>query len=133
LGPVEGRVFGGSRVVIGKKNKFLFVLFSGGVRSESGSRMGQGRRKCCRAGWDEEGGRGQEACLLSPPPFLIPNPNWVGGEGWEEAVHMPTSVAYVTEEHCILVKGAFAYLALGIIGGEAVIGIGGGGYGCRRG
>jgi len=58
-------------------------------------------------------------------PFVytrgIPDRSWDGGEGWEEAVHMPASVTYVTEEHLVIVKGAFACLALVILGGGAAI------------
>ena len=43
--------------------------------------------------------------------------SWYSGEGWEEAVHMPTSVAYVAEEHFSFVAGALAHLALGILWG----------------
>jgi len=35
--------------------------------------------------------------------------------GGEEAVHMPTSVTYVTEKHFFLVKGAVTHLTLCII------------------
>jgi len=51
------------------------------------------------------------------------NPSWDGGEGGEQAVHMPTSFTNVTEEHFFFVKGALAYLALGILGGGAVTGV----------
>ena len=46
---------------------------------------------------------------------------------------MPTSFTHVTEEHFFFVKGALAYLALGIFGGGAASGVVGAGYGCRRG
>jgi len=84
--------------------------------------MGQGRRKCRRAAWDEEGGRGQEA---------FPNPNWVGGEGWEEAVHMPTSVAYVTEDICIISSshGLLHTWHWVSSGGKLSLGFGAGGMG----
>jgi len=45
----------------------------------------------------------------------IPYPSRDGGEGGEEAVHMPTGVTYVTEKHFFLVKGTL--LALLIIRG----------------
>jgi len=46
---------------------------------------------------------------------------------------MTTSVAYVTEEHFVLVKGALTRLALSILGGGVAMGDGGGLYGllCR--
>jgi len=42
---------------------------------------------------------------------------------------MPTSVAYVTEEHFVLVKGALTRLTLSILGGGVAMGDGGGLYG----
>ena len=48
----------------------------------------------------------------------FPSPNWDGGEGWEEAVHMPTSVTYVREERFIFVKRTLAYLVVSIIWGR---------------
>jgi len=39
---------------------------------------------------------------------------------------MPTSVAYVTEEHFVLVKGALTRLTLSILGGGVAMGDGGG-------
>ena len=63
----------------------------------------------------------------------FPDLSWDSGEGWEEAVHMPTSVAYVAEENFSFVAGALAHFALGIFGGGAAVGIGGGWYGCGRG
>ena len=46
---------------------------------------------------------------------------------------MPTSVAYVTEEHFVLIKGALTNLALGILGWGVARVNGGGLYGllCR--
>jgi len=35
---------------------------------------------------------------------------WNSGKGWEKAVHMPSCVAYVTEEHMVFVKWALTYL-----------------------
>jgi len=44
-----------------------------------------------------------------------PDPNWEGGEGWEEAVHMPSCVTYVAEEYFMFVKWTLPYLAVSII------------------
>jgi len=41
----------------------------------------------------------------------FPDPSRDGGEGGEEAGHMPTGVTYVTEKHSFLVKGTLAHLA----------------------
>jgi len=46
---------------------------------------------------------------------------------------MPTSVTYVTVEHFFFLKGALAYLTLGIFGGRAAMGVGEGWYGYRCG
>ena len=62
----------------------------------------------------------------------MPKPIWDGGEGWEEAVHMPHCFTHVAEEHFFFVKEALACLALGILGGGATIEVRGGGNGCRR-
>ena len=53
---------------------------------------------------------------------------WNSGEGWEKAVHMPSGVAYVTQEHLVFVKRTLTYLALGVVrwGGERTS-VGGGG------
>jgi len=63
----------------------------------------------------------------------FPDPNLDGSEGWEESVHMPTSVTYITEEHFLFVEGAMAHLTLGVLGGGAAVGVGGGWYGCGKG
>jgi len=55
--------------------------------------------------------------VVGPGQRGMPKPIWDGGEGWEEAVHMPSSVTYVTEKHFFFVKKALACLALGILGG----------------
>ena len=39
---------------------------------------------------------------------------------------MPTSVTHITDEHFSFVKGALAYLALGILEGGTASGVGGG-------
>ena len=59
----------------------------------------------------------------------IPYPSRDGGEGGEEAGHMPTGVTYVTEKHSFLVKGT---LALRIIRGGAGKGGDEGRYGPGR-
>jgi len=57
---------------------------------------------------------------VSPAPLRsISKSHWDGGEGWEEAVHMPSCVAYVTKEHLIFFKQALAYLAVGIVRGRS--------------
>jgi len=45
--------------------------------------------------------------------------HWHGGEEWEEAVHVPFCVAYVTKEHLIFIKQALANLAVGIVRGRS--------------
>jgi len=63
----------------------------------------------------------------------FPYPSRDGGEGWEEAVHMPTGVTYVTEKHFFLVKGTLTHLALCIIRGRASRAGDEGQYGPERG
>jgi len=64
----------------------------------------------------------------------FPGPNWDGGEGWEEVVHTPSCVAYVTKarEHFMLVKWTLNILAVSLIRGRGKWGSGGeggrGGY-----
>jgi len=53
----------------------------------------------------------------------FPYPSRDGGEGGEEAVHMPTGVAYVTKKHFFLVRGTLTHLALCIIRGGAIVSI----------
>jgi len=43
--------------------------------------------------------------------FLVPT----GSEGWEEAINVPSCVAYVAKTHLILVKRALSYLAFGVV------------------
>ena len=70
----------------------------------------------------------------------FPSPNWDGGEGWEEAVDMASSVTYVCsvtymrEQRIVFVKRTLAYLALRIIWGRRVWSSGreGGKRGYRR-
>jgi len=66
--------------------------------------MGEGRRKLYSEGGGEEGGGAEGA-------FLVPT----GSEGWEEAINVPSCVAYVAKTHLILVKWALSYLAFGIV------------------
>ena len=49
----------------------------------------------------------------------IPYPSRDGGEGGEEAGHVPTGVTYVAEKHSFLVKGTLTHLALRILRGRA--------------
>jgi len=49
---------------------------------------------------------------------VLPDPSLDGGEGWEEAVHMPTSVTHVTEEHFLLGQRGFCILGIGPRGGD---------------
>jgi len=53
---------------------------------------------------------------------------WNSSEGWEKAVHMPSGVANVTQEHLVLVEGTLTHLALGVVrwGRERASGRGGG-------
>jgi len=59
---------------------------------------------------------------------------WNSGEGWEKAVHMPSCVTYVVEEHLVFVKWALTYLTMDVVrwGGEGASGKGGGNRGDRR-
>ena len=46
---------------------------------------------------------------------------WDGGKGWEKAVHMPSCVTYVREEHLIFVKWTLTYIldnGYHLVGGE---------------
>jgi len=63
----------------------------------------------------------------------LPESMWNSGEGWEKAVHMPSGVAYVTQEHLVFVKGTLTYLALGVVrwGGKRTSGRRGGNEGDR--
>jgi len=63
----------------------------------------------------------------------FPYPSRDGGEGVDEAVHMPTGVTYVTEKHFFLVKGTLTHRALRIIRGGAGRGGDEGRYGPGRG
>jgi len=58
---------------------------------------------------------------------------WDSGKGWEKAVHMPSCVTYVTEEHLMFVKWTLTYLTLDIVrwGGKEASGEGGGNWGDR--
>jgi len=60
---------------------------------------------------------------------------WNSGKGWEKAVHMPSCVTYVTEEHLVFVKGAQTYLTTDVVrwGGKGASGQGGGNRGGDRG
>jgi len=62
----------------------------------------------------------------------FPYPSRDGGEGGEEAGHVPTSVTYVTEKHSFLVKGTLTHLALRIIRGGLGKGGNEGRYGSGR-
>ena len=72
----------------------------------------------------------------------FPHPSWDGNEGGrrqlishpEQAIDMPSTLTYVTQQHFFFVKGTLTYLALGILGGEAAMGVWEGWYGpCKRG
>ena len=89
--------------------------------------MREEKRRCRRAAWFEEVGR-EPKCPLRG---AFPNPSWDAGEGWEETVHMQTSVTHSTEEHFFFVKGALTHLAMGHLGGGAVSGVGRGKGGCK--
>jgi len=58
----------------------------------------------------------QEGCTSAGK---FPYPSRDGGEGGQEAVHIPTGITYVTEKHYYLVKGTLTHLALCIIRGGA--------------
>ena len=40
---------------------------------------------------------------------------WNSGKGWEKAVHMPSYVTYVTEEHLVFVKWALTHLTVDVV------------------
>ena len=40
---------------------------------------------------------------------------WNSDKGWEKAVHMPSCVTDVTEEHLVFVKWALTYLTMGVV------------------
>ena len=40
---------------------------------------------------------------------------WNSGKGWEKAVHMPSCVVYVTEEHLVFVEWALTFLTMGVV------------------
>ena len=52
---------------------------------------------------------------------------WNSGKGWEKAVHMPSCVIHVTEEHLVFVKWALTHLTVDVVrrGGERFSGKGG--------
>jgi len=59
---------------------------------------------------------------------------WNSGKGWERAVHMPSCVTYVTEEHLVFVKWALTYLTVDVVRREGKRSSGkGGGNGGDRG
>ena len=83
-----------------------------------------------------EWGRGGGGVVVGPgmrghggAQGTFPYPSRGGGEGGEQAVHMPTGVTYVTEKHSFLVKGTLTHLTLCIIRGGAGKGEGEGLYG----
>jgi len=65
--------------------------------------MGEGRRGWGVAG---RGGRAWET------EGALPESMWNSGKGWEKAVHMPSCVTHVTEEHLVFVKWALTYLTM---------------------
>jgi len=58
---------------------------------------------------------------------------WNSGKEWEKAVHMPSCVTYVTEEHLVFVKWALIHLTVNVVrrGGKRSSGKGGGSGGDR--
>ena len=40
---------------------------------------------------------------------------WNSGKGWEKAVHMPSCVTYLTQEHMVFVEWTLTYLAMGVV------------------
>jgi len=58
---------------------------------------------------------------------------WHSGKGWEKAVHMPSCVTYVTEEHLMFVRWTLTYLTMDIFqwAGKEASGEGGGNQGDR--
>ena len=73
-------------------------------------------------GW----GRGSGGVVVNPgmkgqggAQGTFPYPSRDGGEGGEEAGHVPTGGSYVTEKHSFFVKGTLTHLAQRIIRGGA--------------
>jgi len=58
---------------------------------------------------------------------------WNSGKRWEKAVHKPSCVTYVTEEHLMFVKWTLTYLTMDIVrgGGKGARGERGGNRGDR--
>ena len=75
-----------------------------GPPPEPGKRMGEGRWKLYRDASRNRWGGAEGA-------FLVPT----GSEEWEEAINVPSCVAYIAKTHLILVKQALSYLAFGIV------------------
>jgi len=59
--------------------------------------MGEGRRRCRTTTWDEGTGGAHKGYFHIPDGMVV--------RGGRRHL-MPTSVAYVTDEHFVLVKGA---------------------------
>jgi len=85
--------------------------------------MEDGKRRCRSEPWNE----GTGGCTGT-----FPYPSRDGGEGGEEAGHMPTGVTYVTEKYSFLVKGTLTHLTQRNIRGEADKGGNEGLYGSGR-
>jgi len=75
----------------------------------------------------DPGMRGQGGCKGT-----FPYSSRDGGEGGEEAAHVPTGVTYVKEKHSFLVKGTLTHLTLRIIRGGDGKGENEGRYGSGR-
>ena len=90
---------------------FFFFLGFVLIMAESGSRMGEGKRRCRSRPWDGGDRRGAQGTF----PYLSRD----GSEGGEQLVHTRTGVANVTEKHFFLVKGTLTHLTLCIIRGGA--------------
>jgi len=64
----------------------------------------------------------------------FPGLSWDGGKVWEEAVHMPSCVTYLTKQHFMFLKRTLPHLAVSTIWGRGEQGSGGkGGRGGYRG
>jgi len=87
--------------------------------------MGEGRRRWSVVGWGRRW-RGRHR-------RQFPDSMWDSGKGWEKAVHMPSCVTHVTEEHLMFVECTLTYLAMDIVqwGGKGANSEGGGNRGDR--
>jgi len=61
----------------------------------------------------ESGWLGKEVALETYG--ALPESMWESVTGWEKAVHMPSCLIYVTEEHMVFVEWALTYLTMDVV------------------